>query len=398
MNGTPFGWLSVPEVVCGENSLEKLPELLYGLLGIHDDQSSSVLVITDKVLRGLKVFEEIVERLELLPSCKITICDSVPREPSDTEIAQIYKEHSMYEYHSIICIGGGSVLDCGKILACMLYHRKRDVGELDLAALPSKGLPTIMIPTTAGTGSEATPNVILRLETESIKMGFVSKYFMPDLVLLDPSMTMELPAQLVASTGIDALCHLLECYTSKKSNPYSEMMALEGMRLLFSSLPKVYSASKHEDRSRSLCEERSALLLASFYGGACIATSGTHAVHALSYPLGGRFRLPHGVSNAILLVPVFEQLTSGITDKLRKICEHLGMTGIREDMISCVFIQMLKDLVSELGIPTTLKELGVGNVSIDELTTSALGVKRLLGNCPIEIDEQTIRRIYEQIT
>ena len=175
----------------------------------------------------------------------------------------------------------------------------------------------VMIPTTAGTGSESTPNAIVFRPTLNLKVGIVCDIFMPDKVILDPELLLGLPAGITAATGMDALCHALECYICNKANLLSDMMAIEATRLIFKSLKRCV-----EDGSD--LEARADLLVAAFLGGACIAASGTNGVHALSYPLGGRYRIPHGISNAILLAPVFAFNKDCCIDKLAAIAHLTG--------------------------------------------------------------------------
>jgi alcohol dehydrogenase class IV len=217
---------------------------------------------------------------------------------------------------------------------------------------------------------------------------------MPDRVVLDPELTLGLPPNLTASTGVDAFCHLLECFISKKANPMSDMMAREGMRLLLPALPLVYNNGTD-------LEARSATLLAAYYGGACIAASGTTAVHALSYPLGGTYRVPHGVSNAALLVPVMSYQKKKIAPRLAEAARAIGLvpagSGSSAEEEADLLIKSLDNLVKELKIPASLKDLGVPDGALASLTEAAYGVRRLLDNNPVELSRKDIRVIYESV-
>ena len=195
------------------------------------------------------------------------------------------------EIDTIVAVGGGSVMDTAKLVAVMLG------GEVTFDQMFASQVPTrrkselIMLPTTAGTGSESTPNAIVFRPSLNLKVGIVCDIFMPDRVILDPELLTGLPPSITAATGMDALCHALECYISNKANLLSDMMAVEATRLIFKSLKRCVTNGND-------LEARADMLLAAFLGGACIAASGTNGVHALSYPLGGRYRIPHGISNA----------------------------------------------------------------------------------------------------
>jgi alcohol dehydrogenase class IV len=249
--------------------------------------------------------------------------------------------------------------------------------------VPGKGIPFIAIPTTAGTGAEATPNAIVLFPERNLKIGIVSPHFIPDRVVLDPATIAGLPPALTASTGLDAVCHLLECYIGKKANPFSDMCALEGLRLMMGGLQQAY------ERGADI-EARSKTMLAAYLGGVCIASSGTNIVHALSYPLGGTFRIPHGVANAILLVPCMRRVAEMAPERLTLAANALGL-GLDE------LISTLRGLVDTLGIPKSLALYHVTPGDLDALSEAALGIRRLLDNAPVQLQKHDIRRIYEEV-
>jgi len=209
--------------------------------------------------------------------------------------------------------------------------------------------------------------------------------------VLDPELSVGLPPKLTASTGIDALCHLLECFIGKKANSYSDMCAREGMRLLVPALPAAF-------KNGGDIEARSAAMLAAYYGGVCIAASGTNAVHALSYPLGGTFRIPHGVANASLLVPVMDFQKDKIAPRLALAGEAMGFPRTGNDKADArSLVDRLRELVTRLQIPTSLSSLNVPATALGDLTEAAFGVRRLLDNNPIELSKEDIRAIYESV-
>jgi len=219
----------------------------------------------------------------------------------------------------------------------------------------------------------------------------VHPFFIPDSVILDPETTLSLPAHVTAATGLDAFCHAIECFISKKSNPFSDLYALEAIRLVARSLFKAYNDG-------SDIRAREDLLLAAFYGGMCIASSSTVAVHALSYPLGGRYRIPHGLSNAILLPWVMEFNRDAVVEKFAEVAGAMGIPlGADAEETSKRAVEGIFSLVRSLGIPSTLRELGVGTDDLDEIVAAAMKVTRLLDNNPKPVSPEDARSIYMKL-
>ena len=238
----------------------------------------------------------------------------------------------------IIGLGGGSAMDVAKLTAALLNNDVTLRELLDKAPIPRRGLPTLMIPTTAGTGSETTPNSIVLVPEDELKVGIVSPKLMPDCVILDPKMTLGLPPAITASTGMDALCHAIECYTSKKGNPFSEMIALKAISLITRSIRRAFNTGTDIDA-------RHDMLLGAMYGGMCIATSSTTAVHALAYPLG----------------------------------------------------EAIFELNRDLQIPSDLKRWNITAADLETLVEGAAKVTRLLDNNPRPMGKADIRAIYTQL-
>lgn len=385
---TQFSVASPARLRFGAGASDAIPEIVAELCP-RAESGSLVLVLTDKGIAGTGVPGKVALSLGSA-GFKALVVDSVPPEPTDADLDGIAATLKSSKAVAIVAIGGGSVMDAAKLLAVLT------VTELSIAGIaekgvPGKGLPCVMVPTTAGTGSEATPNAIVLFPAKNLKVGIVSPHFVPERVVLDPALSLGLPPKLTASTGIDALCHLLECFIGKKANPYSDMHAREGMRLLVPALPKAF-------KDGSDIAARSAAMLAAYYGGVCIAASGTNAIHALSYPLGGTYRIPHGVANAALLVPVMDFQKDLIAPRLAEAAAAMGYPRTGDDKADArVLVAHLRDLVSELQIPSSLSALGVPADALDSLTEAAFGVRRLLDNNPIELSKDDIRSIYESV-
>jgi alcohol dehydrogenase class IV len=319
--------------------------------------------------------------------------EPVPPEPEVADVdAVMTQARSGGPVDLVVGLGGGSAIDVAKAVAVLLVHT---VGVRELLTgtpVPGRGLPTVMVPTTAGTGAEATPNSIILVPQDALKVGIVSPYLLPDLVLLDPLLTVTLPPMVTAHTGIDALCHAIECYTSKKNNLFSDLYGLEAIRLISRSVRRAFADGND-------AAARQDMLLGSYYGGVCIATSSTTAVHALSYPLGGRYRVPHGLANAMLLPAVMAYNCVGNETRFAAMAQAMGLpvTGMSDAQAARAFVLALAQLNADLGITTRLRDVGVDHADLDALVDGASKVTRLLNNNPRPMGRDDMRAIYASV-
>ena len=246
-----------------------------------------------------------------------------------------------------------------------------------------------MIPTTCGTGSEATCNAIVAVPEEQSKKGIVNDSMIPDYVVLDSNMIRKLPKSIVAATGVDALAHVVECFTSKKATPFSDTYAAAGAKLIFHNIREAYNNM----------EAKSNMMTGAFYGGVAITGSGTTAVHALSYPLGGKYHIAHGVSNAILFAHVMEFNKDTCSKRLAILCDAVypELAGKSEDEKAQYMIDQIADIVKVTNIPTDLKEFGVKPEDLDFLVDAGSKQQRLLVNNMKELSLDDIRNIYLKV-
>ena len=326
---------------------------------------------------------------EMLRDYQVLVVDDTPPEPEYKQVLEIYEKIEDTRIELVLAVGGGSVMDTAKILAVMAKNPEYRDNLLDASLIAVRGLPTIFVPTTAGTGSEGTPNAIVVVPEKELKVGIVHEYFIPDVVILDPEMTRSLPPAVTAATGLDAFCHAIECFISKKANAFSDLYALKAINLIMKYLRRAYENG--EDM-----EARENMLLAAFYGGLSIASSSTVAVHALSYPLGGKYRIPHGISNAILLPYVMEYNADQVLDKFREVAVamELDIAGKDDEGIGKMVVQEIFQLTRDLNIPNDLKQYGIDEGDLEVLTNSAAEVTRLLNNNPKEMTKEDIRDVY----
>ncbi|NDY92492.1 iron-containing alcohol dehydrogenase [Ideonella sp. TBM-1] len=378
-------------VVAGAGCLQRLPELLAGWRPRH------LLLVVGRHVAADSPLSALIPALEAAGT-RVSLLPPVPPEPLESDVdgllaaAQSAAEAASQPIDFVAGIGGGSAIDVAKVLAVLLAHPVSLRALLSGTPVPGRGLPTAMVPTTAGTGAEATPNSIILVPQDALKIGIVSPHLLPDLVLLDPLLTLSLPAEVTAHTGIDALCHAIECVTSKKGNTFSTLYGLEAIRLIGRSIRRAFANGQDVDA-------RQDMLLGSYYGGVCIATSSTTAVHALAYPLGGRFRVPHGLSNAMLLPTVMAYNRVGNEAAFAAMAAALGLPvqGQSDADAADAFVAALRQLNADLGITTRLRDLGVVEADLDALVAGAAKVTRLLDNNPRPMDHAAMRAIYADV-
>ena len=319
----------------------------------------------------------------------VHVIDNVPPEPSQHDVARILNALPAEQIDLVVGIGGGSVLDVAKLLSVLCAPASKSLEALLAGEKPSHRIASLLIPTTAGTGSEATPNAILAIPEQSTKVGIISPVLLPDYVALLPELTTSMPAHIASSTGIDALCHLIECYTSTVANPVSDNVALTGLRKLLHNL----EVAVNEPRNLNAKLE---MLWASYYGGAAIAHAGTHLVHALSYPLGGKYHLPHGVANAILLAPCMKVVRPHAVEKFARVWDLIPDADLTlgDEEKSHALVDYFTALVKRLNLPDNLASLGVPRDDVPALSDAALIVKRLMNNAPCVVSHDDVQQIY----
>jgi len=380
-----YSLLNVGKIIAGPGSLSAIGEMpaAYG--------AQNVLIITDQGVWTAGLIEKPKSHLESA-GVSVTVIHETPPEPTVEQVKAIFRQAQSLEAQMVIGIGGGSAMDTAKLISVLLTNDVSLEQLLGKAPIPNRGLPTVMVPTTAGTGSEATPNAIVLVPEQELKVGIVNDKLVPDCVILDPLMTLNLPPAVTASTGMDALAHAIECYTSKKANPFSDTFALKAVGLISKSLRRAYREGQN-------IEARHDMLLGALFGGMCIATSSTTAVHALAYPLGGKYRIPHGLSNAILLPHIMQFNLDATEDRFRDIAVAMGLdvSGFTTRQAAVKMIDHLYALNGELKIPSGLTTLGVAEADLDALVEAASKVTRLLDNNPKTLTKSDMRAIYRRL-
>lgn len=375
-------------VYSGENAMNQITIILTA------NRAKHVAMFTDKGIKGTGLFS-LAEEAVKASGASYTVLDDLPAEPSYIEVQKIVDQFKTSGADMIVACGGGSVMDTAKLSSVLVTNDYGVKELLDNPGLAKKCVPTIVIPTTAGTGAEVTPNSIVAVPEKELKVGIVNENMIPDYVILDARMIKNLPRKIAAATGVDALAHAIECYTSNKANPFSDMFALEALDMI---LNNIIPACEDPDAM----EAKRKMQIAAYYAGLAITASGTTAVHALSYPLGGKYHISHGVSNAMLLVPVlkFNAGDSGFCKRLAMAydrCSRDGSALVSEQDKANWMVKRIADIVRELEIPISLRNLGVPKEDLNSLVESGMQVTRLLVNNMRPLTAADARKIYQQL-
>jgi len=316
--------------------------------------------------------------------------DNVDPEPGlrladkGTEIA---RENSC---DCVIGVGGGSAMDVAKAIAILLTNGGKAVDYIGLGKIQKPGVPKIMVPTSAGTGAEVTFTAVFINEETGSKAGMNGDQLYPEAAVLDPALTLSLPPQVTAATGIDAMTHALEAYTSTQAHQVSEMYSLTAIDLIVNNIRTAYADGRN-------MEARSNMLLASLLGGKALAIAGVGLVHAMAYPLGGMFGISHGLANAVLLPYVTEYNLIGNLKKHGLLAELFGVdTGklsLRD--AAAELVEELHLLNSDLNVPSTLRELDIPADKIPKMAEIALTVARPVENNPRQPNIEEVIALYE---
>ena len=326
----------------------------------------------------------------------IEVFDQIMAEPTLNDFNAIVEKARQFDADSVVGIGGGSVLDIAKLVAAFAHSDQQAADCFGTGFIKAKGLWFACLPTTAGTGSEVSPNAILLDERDHLKKGIVSPYLIADAAYVDPKLTWTVPAKVTADTGMDALTHCIEAYTNKFAHPTVDIYALKGIQLIAANLETAVKDGKNQ-------EAREALALGSLYGGLCLGPVNTAAVHALSYPLGGEFHIPHGLSNAILLPSVMKFNAETCPKRYAEVAEALlsstsGSSGDTNDIrLAQQGVDFIYRLAEAVGIPKKLTDLGIPQSAVDGMAKAAMEVQRLLKNNPREVTEQDAKDIYNSL-
>ncbi|MDO5447836.1 MAG: iron-containing alcohol dehydrogenase [Prevotellaceae bacterium] len=345
-----------------------------------------LFVLTAPILRPM-----VEKAVKPLDGIDFDIYDNINAEPSVTDFKSALSQAKTFGADSVIGVGGGSVLDLAKLVATLLYSEQKVEDLFGIGFVAKRGVWFACVPTTAGTGSEVSPNAILLDERDNQKKGIVSEHLMANAAYIDPELTWTVPAKVTAETGMDALTHCIEAFTNKFAHPLVDMYALMGIKLIAKNLLRAVNDGKD-------VEAREAMALGSMYGGLCLGPVNTAAVHALSYPIGGEFHKSHGLSNAVLLPTVMRFNIPANTKKYAEVAIACGCEVGANDLETAENgVKFIEQLSKDCHIPQTLSEIGIPQTAVDGMAKAAMDCQRLLKNNPREVTEQDCRDIYNAL-
>ena len=358
---------------------------------ISNKLGQSILFITDKGLMSLGLTEQTLK--ELKKTSSVEIFDDVEADPSKKTLLKAIEVGKKIKATGVIGFGGGSSMDVAKLAALILGSGENLEEAWGVANAKGPRLPLVLIPTTAGTGSEVTPVSIITVGEEE-KKGVSSSIILPDLAILDPDLTLGLPAGTTAATGIDAMVHAIEAYasSSKNNNPISKMLSIEALKLLGGSIEKaVFEGSNVEARGN--------MLIGAMLAGKAFANSPVAAVHALAYPIGGTFHVSHGLSNSLVLPYVlrFNSVDSKASKDYAELAPYVFPeidTNRGAQSVCAEFIDKLESLSKKLGLPQKLREVDIPKNACEKMAKDAMKQTRLLVNNPREVTEKDALNIY----
>lgn len=382
--------LKTPHAVYGgENAMDNITAI------IKATGAKRVAMFTDKGIEACGLFA-LPEEAVKASGVSYYVLDDLKPEPTYMAVQALIDQFKADGADLIVACGGGSVMDAAK-LASVLVTDEYGVKELlDNPGMAKKCVPIVLIPTTAGTGAEVTPNAIVAVPEKELKVGIVNENMIADYVILDARLIKNLPVGIAAATGVDALAHAIECYTSNKANPFSDTFALEALDLILENIIPACTDSE-------AMEAKNRMQIAAFYAGLAITASGTTAVHALSYPLGGKYHVPHGISNAVLLVPVMKY-NMGCDAFVKRLaaaytrCAHDGSACQSDEQKAQWVIDKMDAIVRELQIPESFKaKYTIPMEDLEGLVNAGMQVQRLLVNNMREMTAEDARKLYLEI-
>ena len=374
----PYEFIYGPRLIAGAGSAARLGEVL---------PPGRCLFVTDETVRSLGLADSALEALEAA-GIEAILFDRVEQDPSlETLMESVAAGEAC---SSVVGFGGGSPMDVAKLAAYLIGSGDPLDSIWGVGKAVGVGLPLALVPTTAGTGSEATAVSVITVGG-SVKNAVNSPPLLARWALLDPDLTVALPRHVTAATGIDAMVHAIEAYTSAhRKNPLSDLLAREALRLLSANLLR--ACDEPEDK-----QARASMLLGAHLAGVAFNNAPVAGVHALAYPLGGHFHIPHGLSNSLVLthvlghnmpaaMPLYAELGCVLDSRL----ETVGSQAQAQ-----AFVEGLAELSRATGLPQRLSDVGIGSEHLDLLAAEAMKQQRLLVNNPCPITEDDARRLYE---
>ncbi len=377
-----FEFITAKKVICEVGAASKLADYCREL------NIQRVMLVTDAGIINTGMAEPIIASIE---KAGISVCtySDVQADPPEALVLSSVKVAKAESIDGVIGLGGGSSMDVAKLIAVMAISGQPLSEMYGIGNVRGDRLPLIQVPTTAGTGSEVTPTSIITTGTTT-KTGVISKQLLPDIALLDAQLTVGLPSHVTAATGIDAMVHAIEAFTSKhKKNIYSDTLAKQSLSLMSGSiLEAVHDGSNLEARSN--------MLLGAMMAGQAFANAPVAAVHALAYPLGGHYHIPHGLSNSLVLPHVLRFNASQASDLYAELLPFMtGAETIHKTAGGDGFIDFMDQLITQVELPKRLKDMDIPETDLPMLADDAMLQQRLLINNPRDVSRDDALAIYQ---
>lgn len=375
-----------------------VPEILFGLgvigeLGnrVRSFGATKVMIVTDEGVAGVGILDRV---LGILEKSKIAcgVFDKVEKEPSLENVESAFKEASGSSCQAVVGLGGGSSIDVAKMVAVLLKYGGNLRDYLGIDKVPGRGIPTILIPTTAGTGSEVSKYAIFDNREAKTKLGAVSNNLIADLAVVDPELTVSMPPAVTASTGADAFIHAVEGYVAVKASPLSDLFALEAVRIIYENLPAAFADGLN-------IPARYQMAYGSMLGGIVLNVAGASSSHALAYPIGSEYHVPHGVGCMLTFLEVMDYFAMADIPKFSRMARAMGVKteNMSPRQAAQQAVEEMRKLVDYIEIPHKLSAINMDRKLIEPFAKSVVAnQQRLLTNGPRKLTEKDIRTIYER--
>ncbi len=387
MSDGPSPWIfrTTPTVVFGRGALQELPDQL------RRAGAGKAYVVTDAGIVRAGILGQ-VEALLRQAGIEYEAWTDVPPEPPATSVDACAAAMREAAPDVVIGLGGGSAMDSSQIAACLVTNGGKAEDYLGVDLIRKPGLPTISVPTTAGTASELTGNAVVVLPDRSNKLTVVSGFIYPRAAIIDPALTDSAPPQITAATGMDAFCHAAETYLSRRATIHTRMFSAESMRRIIQFLPRAV-----EDGGDA--EARDQMSYACTLAGYPLANAGTILVHGLAHAIGARARIPHGIANTLCLLPVMRLCAERVPDRVAEMAAPLGAANGRADVSARAHaaVDRMVWLVDQVGLPVRLSTVGVSREWLPNVARGTAGNTRLMNQSPLQPSEEEMVRLLETV-
>jgi len=373
------------KLIAGENSITLIPKEVKLLKGTYP------LIVTDPGIAKSGLLNRLISIFDA-EKIKYKIFSEVESDP-DISVMEKGKEVASEEQHDIIItFGGGSSIDTGKVISFLVKNEGRVRDYFGFVTFKNDPIPIIAVPTTAGTGSEATLVAIVTDKENKIKLPIRSPQLLPKVVILDPTLLSSLPTEFIVYPGIDAFSHAIESFISLRSNLFTEHLSLTAIKLIYSTLIPFKENPKNTELGLRM-------LYGSYLAGTSFANASLTAVHALAHPIGSHYHLPHGLTCAFFLSRVLRENKDATLDKYVILYESLGFERKALSKEDCAdrFIEAVEEFMKRLGVPNNLSSIGIKHKVLPEMIEDAMKSPVMLGN-PKKLDRERIAWLFESIS